>query len=363
VAWRAPGLVVAAGGLALAGYGLWAADGRALALALAFGVALVAVRWLGGRHLLGVEPGLRVPRVLRAGAASRMGVELCARRGWLDARGVELEFAGPGGVDGRLEVGWVPAGEVGSWTVAVRARHRAAGERFEWRLASGFPWGWFRFERAGACRARLSVLPRERRPRAWSEVRGALDEALPGRGAAAGRALGMRGLREFRGGDAVSAVAWSASSRSLARGGGLLVRDPEPPGRLTRRVRLVFHSHGGGGRLIQPARFERALALLWGTIHELRERGVELEWRADFDGWAARPLNHRRELAEAGLVLAAASRMPATEAHELGAELEAAAGDSCVVISDMAPEDWASARRRGVIVLDPEARGRGWGDA
>lgn len=154
-----------------------------------------------------------------------------------------------------------------------------------------------------------------------------------------------RGLREWRGGDAVRRIAWAASARSEAAGRGVLVREDEPPGSHAEGFLVIFHSYGGDGELIRPDRFERGLMLFHGALGVLQGLGMPVRWVADFDGWEEHELRTRRQLAASREVLMKAGRAAWTEAHDLGAAFARAADRECVVVvSDMPGGGW-----RGVL--------------
>lgn len=155
-------------------------------------------------------------------------------------------------------------------------------------------------------------------------------------------ALGeWKGLREWRGGDAVKRIAWAASARSEAAGRGVLVREDEPPGSHAEGFLLIFHSFGGDGELIRPDRFEKALMLFNGTLGALQGLGMPVRWVADFDGWKEHELRTKQQLAVSRELLMKAERAAWTEAHDVESAFSKAVDRECVVVvSDMPCGVW-----------------------
>ena len=158
---------------------------------------------------------------------------------------------------------------------------------------------------------------------------------------------------------------WPASLRGLAAGNACIVREMQPPGQAPERCLVLFHSFGTDGSLIRPDRFERAIALVWSVLRQLRAQGVALRFAADFDDWKCHPATRRSHLAACVDLLTRARRAAGTEAHDLQRALalrEAAEG--LVIVSDMPVDSWKSAlpaRDRALaVLLEPaEAATRG----
>jgi hypothetical protein len=129
--------------------------------------------------------------------------------------------------------------------------------------------------------------------------------------------------------------------RSEAAGGGMLVREDEPPGSQAEGCLLVFHSYGSDGHLIRPDRFEKALALLSGSLAALNGWGIDARWVADFTDWEETEVKTRVQLARTREKLISAERSSGTEAHDLIQAFSTARDSECVIIiSDMAKETW-----------------------
>lgn len=356
------GMVVLAAAVALAGAGVLRVDGVLLALA---GVALglLVLAWaLGRANLVGLEVEFDGPKLAVAGERVRLRVRVRNRRRLLDACGLRVVVEGPGGLRYESGMGWVPAGGWAEEDGAVVIPARGKGGEMRYQVVADFPWGWVRTVTEGRIEWPLTVLPRVRVPRERSA--GGVGHAVE-----AGQALveveaGLewRGLRDFRSGDRMRSVFWPASARAVARGGGLLVREVDPPVEQAREVTLVFHSAGGGGGMIRPDRFERALELFWGETQRWVARGVPVRWVADFDEWVPRELRTVREAGEGGAHLAGVKRAAGTERHELLGRL-AESGGLVRIFSDMPAASWSRGLERrlraGVVdVAEFEGGGR-----
>jgi len=130
--------------------------------------------------------------------------------------------------------------------------------------------------------------------------------------------------------------------RSEAAGGGLLVREDEPPGSQAEGCLVVFHSYGGDGHLIRPDRFEKAISLMSGALGALQGWGMPVRWVSDFNGWREMEVKTRRQLALSRESLMLATRAAWTEAHDLRSALATVRDGECVVvISDMPVAAWA----------------------
>jgi uncharacterized protein (DUF58 family) len=264
------------------------------------------------------------------------------RRG-LDAFGVQALTQLPGGDELSTHALWVAGASAADaelrGSVGARGDHPLPGVV----LRSTFPLGLFQAARLVPCPHRLLVFPRPLVPLELLD-RGAWRDDSPRPALAAGDAWGEpRGLRPYRAGDAARAICWPATLRSQARGGGLLVRELDPPGFQPREVLVLFHSFGRDRALIRPDRFERALSLAWGALRHFHDLGIPVRLLADFDGWQPRPAAKRRQLALCGELLARAHRHAGTEAHEVQAVLSSLDESTGVlVLSDMPLATWQS---------------------
>ena len=335
------GVILAALGVALFVVGIWRIDGVMASLGLAAAGMLVVARLAGGINLKGLEVHCRADRRVQVGRAFPVKVSLLNRRGGLDAFRVEfgVSLLGEGEVVGRAS--WVGCGGVAETEREVSLKKRGFTESQKGWLKSGFPLGLFDFQKALEVGMEIGVLPAAVVPRELA-LSGFLLDGSPLGGSKVSGAIGeWKGLRGWRGGDAVKRIAWAASARSEAAGRGVLVREDEPPGSHAEGFLVIFHSYGGDGELIRPDRFEKALMLMNGTLGVLQGLGMPVRWVADFDGWEEHELRTKRQLAESREVLMKAVRAAWTEAHDLGAAFAQAADRECVVvISDMPGGVW-----------------------
>lgn len=343
------------GAVALSAAGLLRVDGVLMALGGAAAVLLLLSWVLGWMNLRRLRVGIEMPKVAEAGIPMRMRVAVENGRRMLDGFGLGLEIKTPGGLKCECQVPWVPAGSGADVELREVLPGRGHGEVIHVGLSSRFPLGWFRFSALEEVHHSLLVLPRALMPRELVAVGSAL-EAEPRRTAAISEAMGEpRGLREYRAGDPAKVIAWPASVRSQARGGGLMVRELDPPGFYPRKAVIVFHSFATDGALIRPDRFERAISLLWGAMRHFQASGVPTVLMADFEEWVPRRVATRKQLGQAGEMLAKARRSGGTEEHELLGRLEELGGDEAlIVISDMPAAHWRDylGKRTRLVLVD-----------
>lgn len=335
---------------ALAVAGLLLVDGALISIGAA-GWLLVGIGAVSAwRNLRRLEVVVEAPAVAQAGDEVRVAVRVANRRRLTDAFRVRVRLAGTGGFEVAGWLPWIAAGSDAAGELRVVLPGRGVGSQLEVVLGSDFPWGFFQSERRMRIEHAMRVLPRPMVPvelLAGSGAIGSGDQRRPGSRDSTGE---LRGLRDYRSGDRMRTVAWAPSLKSAAHGGGLLVRELDPPGFRPRRVVLLFHSYGTDRALIRPDRFERALSLAWGAVWQLRSRRVPVTWLADFEEWVPREIIGRASLGALGDALARADRSATTEAHEVAARLDEIDG-AVVMVSDMPPVAW-----RGLIEARPVVR-------
>ena len=342
---------VAGASLALAVAGVVRVDGVLLSLALV-GVLLLGVSWLLGRANLSLlEMNYDGPRAVTAESAARARIGVRNGRSWLDGFRLEMRVEGPSGMTAAAAVPWVPAGGKSEGEVVLELPGRGAAG-LTTMLESDYPWGLFHFASRREIPREVIVLPRVIPPLPESYGRAELGELAVPRSVTRESPGDWRGLRGYLPGDRAKSVSWPASVRSVARGGGLLVIEPEPPSDQLREVTLLFHSHGGGG-LIRPDRFERALSLLRGETLRLVGLGLPVVWVADFLEWVPVRIEGRKDLAKAGELLARARRSAGTQRHEVAGRLADTKG-AVRVFSDQPMGEWRDlvGMRDGVGAVD-----------
>jgi len=335
------GMVFVGLGLALFGAGMLGVDGVLASMGLAAGILLVVARWLGGRNLRGLALGYRGPRRIEAGKGFEASVELLNKRKIFDGFWIEfgIRVMGEKEVSGRAL--WIAA--MGSALVMRRISLKDRGMKTNHRgwVRSTFPFGLMSFRKVVSVTAETGVLPLSRTP---DELRfsGFLLDGPPLGGSQQFGGIGeWKGLREWRGGDPVNRIAWAASARSGACGGGLLVRQDEPPGSQAEGCVVVFHSLGGDGNLIRPDRFEKALSLLSGTLGYLQVWGIPVRLMADFRNWEPLEIRTKQQLAKVREELMLAKRAGWTEVHDLLEALRGVGSNECLaVVSDMPANSW-----------------------
>lgn len=342
--WTRRGLILAGLGVALFSVGMWRVDGVMAAMGLAVGVLLLVARISGKENLRGLTLDYRGPRRVEAGKGFSGKVTLGNSRRLLDGFWVDFGvlLMDERSVSGRVL--WLEGGgAVVAESRVVLTQRGCRVEQTGW-IKSGFPLGLFTFEMSVAVKAEVGVLARVKVPGELRLSGSLLDGPPLGSSGVFGGIGEWCGLREWRGGDPVRRIAWTASLKSEAAGGGLLVREDEPPGSQAEGCLLVFHSFGGDGNLIRPDRFEKALELVSGTVGVLQSWGVPVRWVADFEEWEEGWIRTPRQLARMRERLMFAKRAAWTEAHDLSAALATAYDHECaVVISDMPKDAWKSA--------------------
>lgn len=364
VEWTRFGVVLASVGLAFFGLGMWRVDGVMAAMGLAAWVLLGLGYALGRNNLSGWSLVYRGPRRVEVGKGFDAKLELGSGSRLLD--GFWIEF----GVDVMAEksfggrVIWLGSHasvEVVRW-ISLKKRGMR-DEQLGW-MSSRFPLGLFRFRREMRISAEVGVIPVARVPKELS-FSGFLLDGMPLGGSRRFGGMGeWMGLREWRNGDAVRKVAWAASIRSQASGGGLLVQQEEPPGSIAESCVVVFHSYGTDRNLIRPDRFEYAISWLCGVVSQLLGSGIPLRVLADFWEWESMEVETRRDFLRLKERLMMVKRAEWTEAHDvLSALTDLETRECLVVISDMPMSSWKSLIPKTVLepVLVDIANYRGAG--
>lgn len=349
------GSVMLGAAVALAAAGLLRVDGVLMALGAAAAILLFLSWVLGRLNLRRLDIEIEMPKVVQAGHPVRIGVSVVNHRKILDAFGMGLEIKTAGGLHAGCQLPWVAAGSGADVELREVLPHRGDAEEASGVVHSQFPLGLFRFSVEHQVACPLLVLPPEIVPRELVAIGSAL-EAEPRRAAVASEAMGEpRGLREYRAGDPAKGIAWAPSLRSHARGGGMMVRELDPPGFHPQKVTVLFHSYATDGALIRPDRFERAVSLVWGALRHFQAGGVPVDLLADFEEWVPRRVVTRQQLGRAGEMLAKAQRARGTEEHELEGRIHDLDPDAAlVIISDMPVIHWREhvKRKFGVMFVD-----------
>ncbi|MFN4873509.1 MAG: DUF58 domain-containing protein [Akkermansiaceae bacterium] len=341
--WTRFGVIFAGVGLAFFGVGMWRVDGVMAAMGLSALVLLVFVRFLGIWNIKGISLGYRGPRRVEVARGFDAKLELhCGKRvldGFLLDFGVGL--LGEKEVCGRVI--WLGSNSSATMKRWVSLKHRGLKKEQVGWIRSSFPMGLFEFSSCIQIPSEIGVVPFARVPRELSFSGFLLDGAPLGGSKQFGGMGDWKGLREWRNGDAVRKIAWAASMRSQASGGGLLVRQEEPPGSRTEACVIVFHSYGTDRNLIRPDRFERALSLLCGAAGNIVGSGIPVRVLADFWEWEPMELSSKRGLAQLRERLMLVKRAEWTEAHNLLDTFSQVKSEECLIIlSDMPESSWKS---------------------
>lgn len=341
VEWTRFGVVFAGVGLAFFAVGMWRVDGVMAAMGLSALVLIGMVRWLGVRNLKGLTLVYKGPRRVEVAKGFDARLELHGGARWLD--GFWLEF-GIRLMDEKEVCGrvfWLSSNSSAKVLRWVSLKHRGLRRKQVAWIRSGFPLGLMTFQNEIRVSAEIGVVPFGRVPRELNSSGFLLDGVPLGGSGQFGETGDWKGLREWRSGDAVQRVAWAASMRSRASGGGLLVRQEEPPGSNLEMCAVVFHSFGTDWNLIRPDRFERALSLLCGVVGRMLANGIPVRVLADFWEWEPKEVNSKRGLALLKEAILLAKRAEWTEAHDLLEVFSKVKPRECLIIlSDMPTSSW-----------------------
>jgi uncharacterized protein (DUF58 family) len=339
LAWR--GVILAGLGFSLFVVGLWRVDGVMAAMGLCVVALFLVVFFLGWMNLRSLTLAYLGPSRVESGKAFSAKLMLKNGSGFIDGLWVEmgLELMGETDVSGKAF--WVAGGSYGELEARPVLRTRGLQMVQRGWVRSAFPLDLMTFSKTQSVVAEIGVLPKGLVPRTLALSGYLLDGAPLGGSMQFGGIGEWKGLRERRSGDGLRRIAWATSMRSEAAGGGMMVREDEPPGSQAEACLVVFHSYGGDGDLIRPDRFEKALSLLCGVLSKLLECGVPVRWIADFNNWEEISVKNRRQWAAVREGLLEVKRASGTEAHDFIAAMNRAYDHECVVvISDMPRSGW-----------------------
>ena len=341
VRWTPFGIVFGGLGCAFFLVGMWRVDGVMAAMGLAAGLLLFLVRWVGRNNLRDLSLSYLGPRRVEVAKGFEGKLALLSGKRLFDGFWLEFGMSFPEGkeISGRSR--WIHSG--GAAVVSRRLSLKRRGLSFEhsgW-LRSTFPFGLMTFRSELPVSAEVGVVPISRVPAELGFSGFQLDGLPLGASRRFGETGEWKGMREWRSGDAVRKIAWAASLKSEASGGGLLVRQDEPPGSQAEFCAVVFHSYGGDGELIRPDRFEMAISLLCGVASCLQAAGIPIRVLADFREWQPLEVKSKRCLARLKEELMLVQRARWTEAHDITAVLGGIRAKECLVaISDMPAASW-----------------------
>ncbi len=330
-------------GLSLVMVGVGLARHDALQAAFGFaGLLMMGMSYLVGRlNVCGWEMNCEGAAVAHAGQVFLLRLWVKSKKRFLAGHGLHAKIAMVGGMKEEWSLPTVDPGEEHAHDVRMIPDQRASGQKHSVRWRSIFPLGLWDFERVGEMVHELTIFPQVARAKAGL-LTGAMRDAAVLHGLSFGRGGGeWRGLRAWQAGDSAQRVHASASSRSHARGMGLMVREYDPPGHLPQRVIVLFHSLGRDGAMIRPEMFERALSHVCGVIKFLIEQSIPVTFVADFDHYLERRCDSRAQMIEVFHLLSRAQRYAGTEWHDLDKiKNDYQEEDFWIVISDMDRALW-----------------------
>lgn len=304
----------------LACISLWAlgmarADGLLCSL-MALALALLGwARWSGRQRLRGLTVQWQSP------ARAMVGTPLVLRGSiqqtqHQSAQDVHVHLTLPAGQSHEFQVAEIPARDTHTIEQTIHPQRRGTQEVLTYQLISDFPWKWWRHRTTQHQELRLLIVPQVR------NYSYAFALGLPSLEHAAYHHQPLRsggewrGLREWRAGDALRYLHPAASTRSLARGQGLVVVDHDDPSSAPIHVVVMFHSFATDRTLIRAEPFERALSVLAGALRFLLHQKIPTTLLADFDAWCEYPCNKPSDWLELLDRFATIHRSSHTEWHD-----------------------------------------------
>jgi len=321
--------------------GLFRIDGALISLGAA-GLLLALLTLLAARwNLTGLKFHLTAPRRVFANTPFNLRLSVLNQRALFGSWQLTLDLHLSKSVHLSSYARWTAARSASTSKILGAIPNRGAVAKHPCLVTSTFPLGLFCSQKQVAIDHEILVFPQALVPREFL-ASGQFDDAWEGEGDQASDAPGEpRGLRPYQPGDRAKQIHWPATIRALARGRDPRVREYDPPGLRPRRASVIFHSFGTDHTLIRTDLFERALALVCGTLRHFRAIGVPTNLVADFLFWKPQPTFQTEAWSKTLPLLAHATRADHTEAHDLLTEIESAPSDhALVVISDMPLEAW-----------------------
>lgn len=318
-------------------------DSILLTLSVSIFIAIAGAWFFSKWNLTKLTVEADIPARVHAGHCFDSELQIHNRRRLLDAFQLKLVTSFPSSTHVHADALWVPATTTSMVQRRLSLPHRSHALNIPYVIRSEFPFGIVSSQRSGHVKQyhSLIVYPKSIVPRELI-AHGSLNDMNPKAAFTHGDSAGEpRGIRQWQSGDSAKKIHWPASARSLACGNDLRVRENDPPGFHADRCHIIFHSFGTDGALLREDRFERALALLAGTLKYLLQRGIDTTLRADFMAWLALPCTNRPQYLDCLAHLAQTSRASGTEAHELSQLLETIPkGEASIIISDIEPTSW-----------------------
>ena len=306
------------------------------------GITLMICCYILGRlNLSNITPKLSLPNRIHANKRYQPAVTLTNARNLIDCLHAKLYIALPHEVLLDCEARWIPANSSATRNVPILIPHRSAALDLACKIVSSFPLGLFLFSKRKYIHHPLTVYPRPITPVELLD-HGSLDQSTtPTITMQSDYSGEPKGIRSWIPGDPAKSIHWPASARSLAREGQLSIREFEPPGFFPETCAIVFHSYSHEREMMREDSFERAISLLAGTIHHLRNLNIEITVHADCLGWMPQKAKTRAEYYELLAMLAEVERAKGTEQHEIDTILTKINHDPSILISDMPIDAWA----------------------
>jgi uncharacterized protein (DUF58 family) len=325
--------------------GLARADGLLTSL-MTIALALVPwARWHGRRVLQGLNIEWQMPaRAMVDRPLALRGIIHQGRA--MAAHNLRLVLFFPSNQQHELTCDYLAGGDSTVIEESFQPLRRGVQDSLPYQILSTFPWGWWQHCLSGHQAQRLRVIPAVRSSSPLLAM-GLSHEQRAASHLLQTQADGeWRGLREWRAGDALKRLHLAASTRSLARGQGLMVSDHDHPATAPNHVVVLFHSFASDRALIRDEPFERALSVLVGTLRYLLAQQVPASLVADFDAWCESPCMKSSDFQELLDRFACVKRAAQTEWHDWQeAQRSIDPTAQLWMISDMPPHTW----QRGIL--------------
>lgn len=301
------------------------------------GLLLVAGTWpVAARNLSGLRVERTHPPAAFAGQLFPYTLTL-KNDASRTSRAVEVEDSVSGPAERGLDAARVPAGGDSSRAFPTRLLRRATQHRARAVLTSWFPLGLWKSLRELRDTVEMTIYPRVITPRSLEDAQdAALLDAEEEESTRRDWSGDFHGIRPFQPGDRLKLIHWPAT----ARAGRMMVRQFDR--RLPEKYSIVFHSiKTGSGPATGPDGFESALELLCGLLIHCRDRAIPLDLTMAFDRWRACQVPNPAFLEPVLTRLAAARRVPGTDAAPLLRALSTVEpGSRVFLISDVPVREW-----------------------
>ncbi len=198
---------------------------------------------------------------------------------------------------------WYKCGQI-----RMKMAHRGVYNEANCQISSDFPLGFFKVENRLKSEIKLTVYPEPVGIEEELELGKGQDNEAEREYITGSNNLGsFRGLREFKPGDPVKLISWSATARSSS----LMVREMEPPE--PEKFMIIFHTAKFKNHIPDKKQFEKTLKLLTGLFLSLQESGRNFEFFSSYSNWLPVICHNSSELPTQALALLASAQFGEAE--------------------------------------------------